>query len=96
MLYALGQLYARHYRGELDVAPADFDVLTVARIIGVARDIEFVTDGPLGRSFHFVGEVLVLDRDESFPWRILDTDEWALWETRSNSGQTQLDPRSSP
>jgi hypothetical protein len=74
--YALGQLWSLVRLGKLHVAPADFDVRLVARVIGVARDIELVTDGPLGRSFHFLDEALVLDRGELFPWHILDTEEW--------------------
>lgn len=77
LLYALGQLYRLHHVGELGIAPADFDVLDLARIIGVAREIELVTEGLLGRSFHFASEVLVLDPRAPFPWRLLSDEEWA-------------------
>lgn len=77
LLYSLGQLYALWYRGELDVAPQDFDVEDLARIIGVARDIELVSDGEFGRSYHFAGEVLLVDDERQFPWRLLDVKAWA-------------------
>jgi len=80
LLYTLGQLFLLWHRGELDVAPRDFDVEDLARIIGVARDIEFTSDGPLGRSFHMPGEALVLDRAAEFPWRLLSDEAWAASE----------------
>lgn len=48
LFYALGQLYRRWHRGELDVSPHDFDVLELARTIGVSRDIEMVSVEPYG------------------------------------------------
>lgn len=50
LFYALGQLYRLWRQGALDVAPIDFDIRDLARIIGVAGDIEFISDGPLGRT----------------------------------------------
>lgn len=77
LLYALGQLYLLWHRGELPVAPRDFDIEDLARIIGVARDIEFTSEGPLGRSVHFPSEVLLIDGRQRFPWRLFDLDGWA-------------------
>jgi hypothetical protein len=77
LLYALGQLYLLWYRGELPVEPRAFDIEDLARIIGVARDVEFTSDGPLGRSFHFPSEVLLADGSRRFPWRLFDLDGWA-------------------
>jgi hypothetical protein len=77
LLYTLGQLYLLWHRGELDVAPREFDIEDLARIIGVGRDIEFVSDGPVGRSYHMPGEVLLVDEGQRFPWRLLSLDGWA-------------------
>src|ERR1039458_246716 len=71
LVYALGQLYWLWRQGALDVAPADFDIEDVARIVGVARDIEFVSDCPTGCCYHFPAEVLVVD-DHDFPWRLME------------------------
>ena len=78
LLFALGQLYRLWRAGELDVAPGDFDIDDLARIIGVARDIEFVTSHPHGRAYHFDSEVLTVQSAEEFPWTLLDLDTWAL------------------
>lgn len=77
LFYALGQLYALWHRGQLDVAPADMDIEDLARIIGVWRDCEFVNEGPLGRSYHFPGEVLVVNTWVPFPWELIDVETWA-------------------
>jgi hypothetical protein len=77
LLYALGQLYLSWHRGHASIEPGDFDVEELARIIGVARDIELVTDSRFGRSFHFPSEVLLTDDSEAFPWRLLDLESWA-------------------
>lgn len=78
-MFALGQLYLLWHRRQLDVRPAAFDIEDLARIIGVARDIEFVSHRPgARRSYHFVGEVLLVDADEDFPWRLLDLDTCGL------------------
>lgn len=80
LLYALGQLYRLHRAGELPVEPRDFDVLDLARIIGVSRHIEFVAESSQGTSYHFAREVLVLDRAAEFPWKVLDQVTWAVLE----------------
>jgi hypothetical protein len=77
LLYALGQLYLSWHRGRTAVEPRDLDVEDLARIIGVTRDIELVTDSPFGRSFHFPSEVLLVNDREPFPWRLLDLQPWA-------------------
>ena len=78
LMYALGQLYLLWHHGDLAVAPADIDVDRVARIVGVNRDIEFQTEGPLGRCYHFPSEVLLVDDLYDFPWRLHDLENWAL------------------
>lgn len=77
LLYALGQLFLLWHRGELSVEPRDFDVEDLARIIGVARDIEFSSDARFGRCFHFPSEVLLVDGAQRFPWSLLSLDSWA-------------------
>jgi hypothetical protein len=79
LFYMLGQLYRLWRSGELDVRPIDFDVRDLARIIGVAGDIEFVSEDELGVHYHFAGEVLVVYESPytDFPWRLLDAWEWA-------------------
>ena len=90
LFYALGQLYRLWRRGELDVRPINFDVTDLARIIGVAGDIEFVSEDLLGVHYHFPGEVLVVDEPpgSDFPWRLRDTWEWAA-EQELNSFWTE-------
>lgn len=88
LLYALGQLYRMSRRGELAVPPRQFDVLGLARIIGVARDIEFVSECEQGIAVHFPSEVLVLTEAE-FPWALHDLDTFAmLEETAALNGPT--------
>lgn len=82
LLYALGQLFALWYRGELArVKPSDFDIEDLARIIGVWRDVELAIESPFGYSYHFPGEVLDVDNRLPFPWRLVDFATWAelLW-----------------
>jgi hypothetical protein len=90
LFYALGQLYRLWRRGELDVQPVDFDVCDLARIIGVSGQLEFISEDQLGVHYHFPGEVLVVDErpDSDFPWRLLDTWEWAA-EQELNSFWTE-------
>ena len=90
LFYALGQLYRLWRRGELDVRPINFDVSDLARIIGVASDIEFISEDLLGVHYHFPGEVLVVEEppDCDFPWRLRDTWEWAA-EQELNSFWTE-------
>jgi hypothetical protein len=79
LFYTLGQLYKLWRRGQLDVAPIRFDVWDLAGIIGVRCEVEFISEDQLGTHYHFPGEVLVVwERpDSDFPWRLLDTWEWA-------------------
>jgi len=80
LLYVLGQMYRLHHQGESAVEPAKFDVSDLAVIIGVVRDIEFITESESGggRSFHFsTDEVLVVDLSQQFPWTLLTAEEWA-------------------
>jgi hypothetical protein len=77
LLYALGQMYALWHRGQLAVAPRDFDIEDLARIIGVWPELEFVTDDQRGTRFHFSGEVVCFEPDRPFPWRLLSSWEWA-------------------
>lgn len=77
LLYALGQLYLLSRRGELRVAPANFDVWDLAGIIGVRGDIEFISEDRSGSRWHFAGEVLLVDLHQEFPWRLLSMWEWA-------------------
>lgn len=75
-LYALGQLFRLYRRGELDVLPARFDVWDLAGIIGVRGDIEFISQDRRGSHWHFADEVLDIDCDAQFPWRLLTVWEW--------------------
>jgi hypothetical protein len=78
LLYVLGQLYRLHRAGELSMRPQDVDVEVVARLIGVSSELEFSTcDGLGGTHYHFPAEVLHLDPDSEFPWRLLGLWEWA-------------------
>ncbi len=86
LLYALGQLYRRWHRGELSVLPHDFDVLELARIIGVGRDVEMVTEYTHGTAFHFEGEVLVVLPDRTFPWAVWSVEEWAVYNELEDAG----------
>lgn len=77
LLAALRQLYWLWQQGAITTLPGSIDVAMVARLVGVANQIEFISDGPAGRSYHFPSEVLVVD-DHDFPWRLFDLDGWAL------------------
>jgi hypothetical protein len=84
LMYALGQLFALAHRGQIAVAPADFDIEDLARIIGVWRHVEFTSDDAVGRSYHFPGEVLVVDELLPFPWRLVELDDWARLAQRAD------------
>jgi len=75
LLYALGQLYRHHRSGELPLHPADFDIEDLGRIIGVWSEMEFEVEDRFGRRLHFPDEVLTVDPELAFPWRLL-----GLWE----------------
>ena len=77
LLYALGQLYRLHRRKRLPVHPRVLDIEDLARVIGVAEELEFVTEDRNGRSYHFPSEVLRVNSDERFPWRLMTVWEWA-------------------
>lgn len=77
LLYALGQLYRLSRRGELEVQPADFDVWDLTGIIGVRGDIEFISEDRGSSRWHFASEVLHVDLQREFPWRLLSMWEWA-------------------
>ncbi len=80
LLYALGQLHKQwHVRATL-TPPDEVDVVAVAKMLDVWRDVEFVQDEDVEerqQHFHFPSEVLVVDRCQEFPWRLLDVWEWA-------------------
>jgi hypothetical protein len=85
LLYALGQLYRRWYRGELPVRPHEFDVLELARTIGVSRDVEMVTD-PHSAAFHFDGKALVVLPGRPFPWAVWAVEDWAAYSELEDAG----------
>lgn len=77
LLYALGQLHRLHRRRRLPFDPRAFDLEDLARVIGVADDVEFVTVDRAGTNCHFPGEVLHVHPEQPFPWRLLGVWEWA-------------------
>lgn len=77
LLYALGQLYRLWRQGQLPVHPDVLDIEDVARVIGVAGQLEMVTTDAKGKTYHFPGEVLVVRQGERFPWRLATLEEWA-------------------
>jgi hypothetical protein len=79
LLYTLGQIYRRWHTGKALVCPWSLDVEDLARLLGIWSDIEFIqTDETNSVSYlHFPSEVLVIDRSQQFPWRLIDTWEWA-------------------
>jgi hypothetical protein len=79
VLYAFGQLHRLHRSGKLPVPPRALAVEDVARLVGAAGELEFSTEDRLGYHFHFPTQVLTVspDEEEPFPWRLLDSWEWA-------------------
>ena len=90
LFYSLGQLYKLWHRDQLGVHPLDFDVWDLAGIIGVRGEVEFISEDQLGAHYHFPSEVLVIQQrpETDFPWRLLDTWEWAA-EQEVNSFWTE-------
>lgn len=82
LLYALGQLY-RQWRVRATLTPPnEVDVASVAKMLDVWRDVEFVQDEDeeeeeRQQHFHFPSEVLIVDRRQEFPWQLLSDFEWA-------------------
>ena len=80
LFYALGQIYRRWHTGKALVCPWRLDVEELARLLGLWSEVEFAQDETTENVtyLHFPTEVLVIDRGQQFPWRLLDTWEWAL------------------
>ncbi len=79
LLYALGQLY-RQWRVRATLTPpGEVDVMAVAKMLDVWRDVEFVQDDDdePTQHVHFAGEVLIIDCRREFPWQLLSDFEWA-------------------
>jgi hypothetical protein len=64
-------------RGEIELAPANFAIEDLARIIGVRQQVEFMSEHRIRRCHHLPGEVLVVDPSQPFPWRLMELDNWA-------------------
>jgi len=64
-------------RRRLPFDPRAFDLEDLARVIGVAGEVEFITEDRDGTNCHFAGEVLHVRPERSFPWRLLSVWEWA-------------------
>lgn len=77
LLYALGQLRRLHLRRRLPLHPSAFDVEDLACVIAVADQLEFVSEDRNGKHYHFPNEVLYMNPQRSFPWRLLSVWEWA-------------------
>ena len=80
LFFALGQLYSRWSADRSRTHPRDIDVEDLARVLGVWNEVEFVRESEASDRLtwlHFPSEVLVIDRDREFPWRLLDAWEWA-------------------
>ena len=78
LLYVLGQLYRRWRTGTGRTSPHEVDVEALARMLGLWSEIEFVQDSEGGgeRYIHFPTDVLVIDDQQDFPWRLLSIWEW--------------------
>lgn len=80
LLYTLGQIYRRWHTGKSLVCPWSVDVEELARILGLWSEVEFSQEDETAKGIvylHFPTEVLVIDCSQQFPWRLLDTWEWA-------------------
>lgn len=77
LLYALGQLHRLHLRRRLPIHLSALDLVDVDRVIGVADELEFVTEDRHGTHYHFPSEVLCVTPEKAFPWRLLPVWEWA-------------------
>jgi len=80
LFYALGQVYRRWHTGQALVCPWRLDVEELARLLGLWSDVEFAQEDETAKGInylHFPAEVLVVDREQQFPWRLIDTWEWA-------------------
>jgi hypothetical protein len=80
LFHALGQIYGRWHTGKALVCPWRLDVEELARFLGFWGDVEFAQEDETREGviyLHFPTEVLVIDRSQQFPWRLLDVWEWA-------------------
>jgi hypothetical protein len=80
LFYVLGQLYRRWQAGTTPTAPGAVDVEALARTLGVWPEVEFVQEEPEQGCLvclHFPTEVLLIDHEAEFPWRLLGVWEWA-------------------
>jgi hypothetical protein len=79
LFYTLGQIYGRWHTGKALVCPWQLDIEELARLLGLWSEVEFARADEHGKlsCLHFPTEVLVIDRSQQFPWRLLDVWEWA-------------------
>ena len=77
LLYALGQLDRLHRWRRLPIDPRNIDLQDLARVIGAADELEFVAEDNTGTHCHFPHEVVNVDFEQPFPWRLLSVWEWA-------------------
>jgi hypothetical protein len=59
------------------VHPSTFAIEDLVLILGLAGELEFVTEDRHGQHFHFPREVLYVNLAKPFPWRLLGVWEWA-------------------
>lgn len=87
LFYTLGQVYSRWHTGKALVCPWRLDVEELARLLGLWSEVEFAQEDETSRlrSLHFPADVLVIDRAQQFPWRLLDVWEWALEQERAEA-----------
>jgi hypothetical protein len=81
LFYALGQIYRRWHTGRALVCPWRLDVEELARLLGLWNEVEFAQEDETAKGviyLHFPTEVLVVDHGQQFPWRLLNTWEWAI------------------
>jgi hypothetical protein len=86
LFYSLWQLHLRYHIHEFDLHPRDWDVEDLARTIGVWHELEFVQDDALGEAYHFPSQVVHVDAEARFPWRLLSVMEWAAEQEHHESG----------
>jgi hypothetical protein len=85
LIYVLGQLYRRWYAGTGRTPPREVDIEALARTLGVWPEVEFACEDRRGNliRLHLPTEVLVIERDRDFPWRLLNVWEWAIEQEQS-------------
>jgi hypothetical protein len=91
LFYTLCQMQLRYDTGEFDLHPRDWDVEDLAKTIGVWHEVEYMQEDALGEAYHFASQVVHVDPEADFPWRLMSVMAWAVEQELNDMGPEESD-----